>query len=101
METVAFSGWELLTATRFMGNSPAQWLALPEPYVDGGFTGGNTDRPALQRLLADIEAGKGDVVLVYRLDRLSRSTSCTQAICSIGSKPASASRASSATEGVG
>ena len=39
----------------------------------GGFTGGNMDRPALRRLLADIEAGKVDCVVVYKVDRLSRS----------------------------
>jgi site-specific DNA recombinase len=49
------------------------WTLLPERYDDGGFTGGNMDRPALQRLLADIEAGKIDCVVVYKVDRLSRS----------------------------
>jgi site-specific DNA recombinase len=49
------------------------WTCLPERYDDGGFTGGNMDRPALQRLLADIQAGKIDVVLSYKVDRLSRS----------------------------
>src|SRR3954465_1278535 len=39
----------------------------------GGFTGGNTERPALQRLLADIGAGKVDAVIIYKIDRLSRS----------------------------
>ncbi|HEV3443244.1 MAG TPA: recombinase family protein, partial [Gemmataceae bacterium] len=49
------------------------WVCLPSRYDDGGFTGGNMDRPAVQRLLADIEAGKIDCVLVYKVDRLSRS----------------------------
>lgn len=49
------------------------WSCLPVRYDDGGFTGGNMDRPALKRLLADIEAGKVDVVVVYKVDRLSRS----------------------------
>jgi site-specific DNA recombinase len=49
------------------------WTCLPERYDDGGFTGGNMERPALQRLLADIAAGKIDCVIVYKLDRLSRS----------------------------
>jgi site-specific DNA recombinase len=49
------------------------WLALAERYDDGGFTGGNMDRPALKRLMADIEAGKVDVVVVYKIDRLTRS----------------------------
>ncbi len=49
------------------------WTCLPDRYDDGGFTGGNTDRPGLQRLLADVEAGKIDCVVVYKVDRLSRS----------------------------
>jgi site-specific DNA recombinase len=49
------------------------WVALPDQYNDGGFTGGNTDRPGCQRLMADIEAGKIDCVVVYKVDRLSRS----------------------------
>ena len=49
------------------------WKCLPERYDDGGFTGGNMERPALQRLMADIEAGKIDCVVVYKVDRLSRS----------------------------
>jgi site-specific DNA recombinase len=49
------------------------WLALPERYDDGGFSGGNLDRPALKRLLEDITAGKLDCVLAYKVDRLSRS----------------------------
>ena len=51
----------------------AGWTCLPDRYDDGGFTGGNMHRPALTRLLADIEAGKIDNVLVYKVDRLSRS----------------------------
>lgn len=49
------------------------WTCLPDRYDDGGFSGGTTERPALQRLLADIEEGKVDVVVVYKIDRLSRS----------------------------
>ena len=52
---------------------PEGWLALPEHYDDGGFSGGTLERPALRRLLADIEAGRVDVVVVYKIDRLSRS----------------------------
>ena len=48
-------------------------MALPDRYDDGGFTGGNMERPALQRLLADIEAGRVDCVVVYKVDRLCRS----------------------------
>src|SRR5277367_2770162 len=49
------------------------WLCLPERYDDGGFTGAHLDRPALQRLLADITAGKVHCVVLSRIDRLSRS----------------------------
>ncbi len=49
------------------------WSLVPTPYDDGGFSGGTTDRPALQRLITDIEAGLVDVIVVYKLDRLSRS----------------------------
>jgi len=49
------------------------WEILADRYDDGGFTGGNMDRPALQRLLTDIEAGKVDRLVVYKIDRLSRS----------------------------
>ena len=49
------------------------WLLVPDRYDDGGFSGGTLERPALKRLRADIEAGKVDVVVVYKIDRLSRS----------------------------
>ena len=49
------------------------WVVLPALYDDGGFSGGTMDRPALQRLLGDIRAGKVDVVVVYKIDRLTRS----------------------------
>ena len=52
---------------------PARLALLAETYDDGGFTGANIERPAFQRLLADIDAGKIDVVVVYKVDRLSRS----------------------------
>jgi site-specific DNA recombinase len=48
-------------------------VALPDAYDDGGFTGGNMERPALKRLLANVEAGRIDAVIVYKVDRLSRS----------------------------
>ena len=51
----------------------AGWVCLPEHYDDGGFTGGNLDRPALQRLLAHVDQGRIDCVIVYKVDRLSRS----------------------------
>jgi site-specific DNA recombinase len=49
------------------------WTLLPQHYDDGGFTGGNIERPALKRLLEDIEAHRVDCVMVYKVDRLSRS----------------------------
>ena len=49
------------------------WTVLPTLYDDGGFSGGTMDRPALQRLLSDIREGKVDVVVVYKIDRLTRS----------------------------
>ena len=49
------------------------WRVIPELYDDGGFSGGNMDRPALKRLMADIKAGRIDIVVVYKIDRLSRS----------------------------
>ncbi len=49
------------------------WMVLPDRYDDGGYSGGSMDRPALERLLRDIEAGKIDCVVVYKVDRLSRS----------------------------
>src|SRR5882672_8230121 len=49
------------------------WILVPDRYDDGGFSGGTLERPALKRLRTDIEAGKVDVVVVYKIDRLSRS----------------------------
>lgn len=49
------------------------WKALPALYDDGGFSGGTIDRPALKRLLQDIGAGRVDVAVVYKVDRLTRS----------------------------
>jgi site-specific DNA recombinase len=51
------------------------WLPLPALYDDGGYSGGTLERPALKRLLADIEAGQIDVVVVYKVDRLTRALS--------------------------
>ena len=53
--------------------SHAGWTAIRSKYDDGGFSGGNTDRPALQRLLSDVRSGKVDVIVVYKVDRLTRS----------------------------
>ena len=49
------------------------WTGLPTHYDDGGFSGGSLNRPALQRLLADIRAQKVDLVVIYKVDRLTRS----------------------------
>ncbi len=49
------------------------WRAPSDQYDDGGFSGSNMERPGLQRLLADMDAGKVDVIVVYKIDRLSRS----------------------------
>ncbi len=58
----------------FIASQKAEgWVCNPDHYDDGGYTGGNLERPALKRLLADIEAGRIDCVVVYKVDRLSRS----------------------------
>ena len=49
------------------------WIAVNDGYDDGGYSGGNVERPALRRLLADIEAGRVDIIVVYKIDRLTRS----------------------------
>ena len=51
---------------------PEGWVLVPDRYDDGGISGGTLERPALKRLLADIEARRVDVVVVYKIDRLSR-----------------------------
>ena len=49
------------------------WIALPQKYDDGGYTGANMDRPALKRLLSDVQSGVVNCVVVYKVDRLTRS----------------------------
>jgi DNA invertase Pin-like site-specific DNA recombinase len=49
------------------------WIPVGDHYDDGGFSGGSLERPGLQRLLRDVEAGRIDVIVVYKVDRLSRS----------------------------
>ena len=49
------------------------WSVVADRYDDGGYTGGNLERPALQKLLTDLKAGKIDCVVIYKVDRLSRS----------------------------
>jgi site-specific DNA recombinase len=73
------SGFSTLDAQReacehYVHSQAAQgWELLPARYDDGGFTGGNLDRPAMARLLDDVERGLIDMVVVYKVDRLSRS----------------------------
>ncbi len=58
----------------FIASQKAEgWVLVPDRYDDGGVSGGTLERPALKRLLADIEDGRVDVVVVYKIDRLSRS----------------------------
>ena len=49
------------------------WVPVQDTYEDPGYSGGNMERPGLKRLMADIKAGKVDMVVVYKIDRLSRS----------------------------
>jgi DNA invertase Pin-like site-specific DNA recombinase len=49
------------------------WVPVADTYDDPGFSGGNTERPALKRLMADIDAGRIDIIVVYKIDRLTRS----------------------------
>jgi site-specific DNA recombinase len=51
----------------------ASWILIRSRYDDGGFSGGSTDRPALQQLLADVKARRINVIVVYKVDRLTRS----------------------------
>ena len=62
------AGHAFITSQRAEG-----WIPVGDHFEDGGYSGGNMERPALRRLLADIEAGRVDVVVVYKIDRLSRS----------------------------
>jgi site-specific DNA recombinase len=61
-------GWVNIASQKANG-----WICLPDHYDDGGFSGGNTNRPALKQLLLDCEAGKVDIIVCYKVDRLSRS----------------------------
>jgi site-specific DNA recombinase len=54
----------------YIGSQKAEgWVLVPDRYDDGGVSGGTLDRPALKRLLADVESGRIDIVLAYKLDR--------------------------------
>jgi DNA invertase Pin-like site-specific DNA recombinase len=52
---------------------PEGWVLVPDRYDDGGWSGATLERPALKRLIADIDDSRVDVVVVYKIDRLSRS----------------------------
>ena len=56
-----------------MSQKHAGWVCIPEHYDDGGYSGGTIERPAFQRLMDDVEAGKIDCIVIYKIDRLSRS----------------------------
>ena len=60
-------------AAYVMSQASEGWHLIPDEYDDGGISGGTLERPGLQRLLADIEAGRIDIVVVYKVDRLTRS----------------------------
>lgn len=60
-------------AAYVMSQQHEGWVLLPNLYDDGGFSGGSMDRPALRQLMADVKAGNVDVVVVYKIDRLTRS----------------------------
>ena len=61
------------SAEAFIASQKAEgWTALASRYDDGGYSGGSMERPALERLLCDIDEGKIDCVVVYKVDRLAR-----------------------------
>lgn len=63
-----------LAAENYISSQSGEgWVLLPEYYDDGGYSGGNLDRPALQKLLSDIKEDKIDCIIVYKIDRLTRS----------------------------
>ena len=68
LEAQRDAGLAFVTSQRSEG-----WTAVQDGYDDGGYSGGNVERPALRRLLEDIEAGRIDIVVVYKIDRLTRS----------------------------
>lgn len=60
-------------AAYILSQASEGWTALPDIYDDGGLSGGTLERPALQRLLAEVAAGRIDIIVVYKVDRLTRS----------------------------
>jgi DNA invertase Pin-like site-specific DNA recombinase len=74
--TPASPSWPFKASTRRWNTCSQRaegWVLVADRYDDGGFSGGTLDRPAMQRLLADVERGAIDVIVVYKIDRLSRS----------------------------
>ena len=83
----AFNSLDAACAAYILSQRHEGWQLVPELYDDGGFTGGNMERPGLQRLMADVQAGKVHVVVVYKVDRLTRSLrASTVSTGSIGKK---------------
>ncbi|OAN99988.1 hypothetical protein A8B75_19190 [Sphingomonadales bacterium EhC05] len=60
-------------AAYILSQASEGWQAVPELYDDGGWSGGSMNRPAITQLMADVKAGKVDVIVVYKVDRLTRS----------------------------
>lgn len=60
-------------AAYILSQASEGWTALPDIYDDGGLSGGTLERPALQRLLSEVAAGRVDIIVVYKVDRLTRS----------------------------
>ena len=60
-------------AAYILSQASEGWTLVPDIYDDGGLSGGTLERPALQRLLGDIAAGRVDIIVVYKVDRLTRS----------------------------
>ena len=60
-------------AAYILSQASEGWAALPEVYDDGGISGGTLERPALQRLLGEVTGGRIDIIVVYKVDRLTRS----------------------------
>ncbi|MFX8347212.1 recombinase family protein, partial [Acinetobacter baumannii] len=60
-------------AAYILSQASEGWTAVPDIYDDGGLSGGTLERPALQRLLCEVAAGRVDIIVVYKVDRLTRS----------------------------
>jgi site-specific DNA recombinase len=63
---------QIVACRAYIASQGQDWVALPEPYTDPGYSGATLDRPDMGRLLADVEADQIDIVLAYRMDRVSR-----------------------------